>query len=92
MTDDCKHFSETFACQIYYRLDVVECENLGREAAVYAQKLLVQQRGEGQAVERIHAGIVNTFRIFNNACHTQTDRERMDGEREREREEEEKSK
>lgn len=92
MTDDCKHFSETFACQIYYRLDVVECENLGREAAVYAQKLLVQQRGEGQAVERIHAGIVNTFRIFNNACHTQTDRVRMDGEREREREEEEKSK
>lgn len=53
--------------RIYYRLDVVECENLGRQTSVDAEELLVEQGGEGQAVERLHAGVVNTFRIFDDA-------------------------
>jgi len=31
------------------------------------EELLIQQGGEGQAVKRLHAGVVNTFRILDDA-------------------------
>lgn len=32
---------------------------------MHAQELLVEQGGEGQAVEGLHAGVVHPLRVFN---------------------------
>lgn len=61
------HYIVNISALLYYRLDVVECENLGRQTAVNTEELLVEEGGEGQAVERFHAGVVNTFRILDDA-------------------------
>ena len=38
--------------------------DFGREAPVYAKELLVHESGQRQAVERLHARIVDTLRVF----------------------------
>ena len=44
--------------------DVVEGVELGREAAVHAQELLVHEGGERQAVEGVHARVVHALRVL----------------------------
>ena len=43
---------------------IVQSVYLGREAAMNAQELLVHERRQRQAIERLHACIVNAFRVF----------------------------
>ena len=38
--------------------------NFGREAPVHAEKLLVHEGGEGEAVERLHTCVVHTLRVL----------------------------
>ena len=45
-------------------LDVVERVHFGRQTAVNAQELLVHERRQGEAVERVHAGVVNAFGVL----------------------------
>lgn len=47
---------------------VVQRVDLRRQAAVHAQELLVHERGERQAVERLHARVVNALRVLDFAC------------------------
>ena len=39
---------------------------------MYAQELLVEQGGEGQAVEGLHAGVIDTLRVLDLTCSTHT--------------------
>lgn len=43
---------------------VIERVYLGREAAVHAQKLLIHERGQWQAVERLHARVVHALCVL----------------------------
>jgi hypothetical protein len=44
--------------------DVVESAQLGREATVHAQKLLIHESRERQAVKRVHACVVHALRVL----------------------------
>lgn len=43
---------------------VIEGVELGRETAMNAEELLVHNRGEGEGAERVHAGVVDFFRVL----------------------------
>ena len=45
-------------------MDIVEVEYLGRQAAVDAEEPVVDDGGEGQTVEGIHAGLVDELRVL----------------------------
>ena len=42
--------------------------DLWAESAVDAEELLVHQRGEGEAVEGVHARVVHALRVLDLAC------------------------
>lgn len=44
--------------------DVVQGVDLGGEATVDAEELLVHEGGQGQAVERLHARVVHALRVL----------------------------
>ncbi|KAI8035088.1 hypothetical protein M5D96_012181 [Drosophila gunungcola] len=44
--------------------NVLQLVYLGRKAAVHAQELLVHERRQRQAVERVHAGVVHALRVL----------------------------
>lgn len=48
----------------FYLPDVIQAVDLWRQAAVHAQELLVEQRGQRQAVKGLHAGVVHPLRVF----------------------------
>ena len=48
--------------------DVVQGPQLGREAAVYAEKLPVHERSQGQAVKRLHAHLIHLLGVLHLAC------------------------
>ena len=52
--------------------DIVHVAYLGRDAAVDAEKLLVHESSEWQAVERIHTLIVELLRVLRATCMTLT--------------------
>jgi hypothetical protein len=47
-----------------YTLQIVQSVELGAQAAVYAQKLLVHDRSQRQCAERVHACFVDGFRVL----------------------------
>lgn len=49
-------------------LDVVQVVNFGRKPTVYAEELLVHQRSQRQAVECLHARIINLLGVLYFAC------------------------
>lgn len=59
-----------------YLLDVVQRVDLGRKAPVHAEELLVHQGGQGQAVKRLHAGVVNLLRVLDLTWRRSEDREK----------------
>jgi hypothetical protein len=47
-----------------YALQVVQSVELGAQTAVYAQELLVHNGRQGQCAERVHACLINGFRVL----------------------------
>jgi hypothetical protein len=47
-----------------YALQVVQSVELGAQPTVYAQELLVHDGRQRQCAERVHACLVNGFRVF----------------------------
>ncbi len=60
------------APHLSYFPDVVEAGDLGGQASVNAQELLVEQSGQGKAVKGIHAGVIHALRVLNLACDEKT--------------------
>lgn len=60
--------SYTISRHVSYLPDVVEAGDLWGQASVHAQELLVEQGGQGKAVESLHAGVVHALRVLNLAC------------------------
>lgn len=58
----CMHlFARIF---LLYLLDVVQRVDLGRKAPVHTEELLVHQGCQGQAIKRLHAGVVHLLRVL----------------------------
>ena len=51
---------------------VVEAVDFWRESAVHTEELLVEQRGERQAVEGVHAGVIHPLRVLYLTCRKHT--------------------
>lgn len=49
---------------ISYTFEVLECVQLGAQAPMYAEKLLVHDRGQWQGAKRVHASIVDLLGIL----------------------------
>ncbi len=58
----------TTVAHLSYFPDVVEAGDLGGQASMNAQELLVEQSGQGKAVKGLHAGIIHALRVLNLAC------------------------
>lgn len=50
--------------QATHLTDIIDGIQLRGQSTMYAEELLVHDRGEGKAAEGIHASIVDLFRIF----------------------------
>ena len=46
-------------------LNVIDGVYFRRETSVHAKELLIHEGGQGEAIESVHAGIVDAFRVFN---------------------------
>lgn len=64
--------SDSSAPHLTYFPNVVEAGDLRGQASMNAQELLVEQSGQGKAVEGLHAGIVHALRVLNLACDERT--------------------
>jgi len=47
-----------------YALEILKCVQFGTETTVDTQKLLVHNSSKGKSAERLHAGLVHSFRVF----------------------------
>lgn len=67
-----QHRAVSDAPHLTYFPDVIEAGDLGGQASVNTQELLVEQSGQGKAVKGIHAGIIHALRVLNLACDERT--------------------
>ena len=51
-----------------YLSDVVQVVDLRRQSSVDAEELLVHERGQREAVERLHASVVHALGVLDLAC------------------------
>ena len=51
-----------------YLSNIVKIVDFRRESSVHAEKLLIHEGSKRQAVESLHAGVIDAFRILNLAC------------------------